>query len=116
MEHVNYAQVTAPFYAVADANGAVTVRQAKPARTVAVIPHDINGLPASEGWKWGTRISRALCYDAVSGRRVRSAGWTGFWAGLALGGVAMWAFMLGLGYVPPSQCVDVGDYITVPNG
>lgn len=109
MEHAN--EVTAEFYAVADERGAVSVRQARPSRVVAVIPHDINGLPGREGWKWGTRVARGLCYETAGLRRAHRSGVRGLLIGLALGGVLMFAGMVGQGYVPGSRCVEV-----IPNG
>jgi hypothetical protein len=115
MEHVNDA--TPPFYACRSRDrGPVEVRQTDPARVVAIIPHDINGLPGREGWAWGTRVARGLCYDTAGVQRAHRAGRVGFFAGLALGGVVMFCMMLAMGYVPPSQCVNVGPYATVPNG
>jgi hypothetical protein len=92
------------------------VRQAKPNRAIAIIPHNINGVPANEGWKWGTRIARGLCYESAGMDRARRAGAKGFAAGLLFGGVIMFAWMLGLGWQPASSCVDVGPYVAVPNG
>jgi hypothetical protein len=116
MEHVNDQAAVGPFYPVSDMQGAVSVRQAKPARTVAVIPHGVNGMPESEGWKWGTRIARALCYDTAGLNRAHRA----FRHGLIIGGLFAAFGALGAAYGmqlrPASQCVDVGPYTTVPNG
>jgi hypothetical protein len=116
MEHVNSEAATGPFYACGNAFDGWHVRQAKPSRVVAVIPHDINGLPGREGSKWATRIARGLCYDTAGLQRAHRAGRAGFAAGLMVGLLVM---LVVIGYFqmrPASQCVDVGPYTVVPNG
>jgi hypothetical protein len=115
MEHANDA--VAPFYACRSRDGGpVEVRQADPARVVAIIPHDINGLPGREGWTWGTRVARGLCYDGAMLARVSRSRMQGLLLGLVVGAILMFGWMLALGYQSADQCVNVGPYANVSNG
>lgn len=114
MEHVN--EATAAFYACADMSGQVTVRQAWPARVVAVIPHGVNGMPESEGWKWGTRIARGLCYHTAGLNRAHRAFWRGTIVGGVIGVVLGGLLLVSAGWKSPTACVNVGPYSSIPNG
>lgn len=113
MEHVN--QERPAFYSEVDRSGFIRVWQNKPRRPVLCVMGG-NSFSKAEEVMWANRAARALCYDTAGVERARRAGIRGLLCGFALGCAAMWGAMLGLGYLPPSQCVQLGDYTSVPNG